>query len=201
MTAMRLTAMVVLGGSLVANALLLRALRITPTEESSADTAGASASPGGPAGASGARAPAPAVCDQRITAAQEHLAREEEALRAYLPLDQLFARGLPHPEAERRLHPILGRLFGTEPGVRTHGLECKDVACKLVLVEPADTGDEAWDQAINADGELQEWTRDARLARTVPIADPARLRARVERTIYFKLDGPRAVALAQAQGG
>jgi hypothetical protein len=192
-----------LGASVAGNALLGRALRApaaaagpgeaeAPALPSQAPLAASTAAP--VPGATAAATPSP--CDERIALVEQQVAREEEALRASLPPDQLFARGLPNPGAERQLHPLLARALGDDrDGQRRHSLECRDTACKLVFEEAAGAGDEAWDEMLTRDPGLRGWTAGASVAAATPI--PGRAEPAVERTVYFKLNGPLALALGR----
>jgi hypothetical protein len=122
------------------------------------------------------------------------MAQKSEALRGVLPPEPLFARGQPNPEAERLLGPIVAQVLaraGAAEGGRT--LECKDVACRLAFTAPASIDDDAWDQALAGNSEFQAWSQQFTLG---PVTAGTK-QGLVQRSLFFKLNGPRAVA-AQA---
>jgi hypothetical protein len=164
-----------------------------------AEVTRARANPGAPAAAVVAPAALPArdldPCQQQVAALEREIAAEGEALRVALPPDRLFERGQPNPEARRLIEPVVSRLFAAK-GRRQRGptLHCQDLACKLVLTEPATTADEAWDQALTGDAELLSLTAGPAVAEATTREDPVTHERFVERTVYFKLNGPRAIA-------
>jgi len=208
----RAAALLVLAVSLAGNAWLAGAGRHgPPSRQGVAEGAAAPARVVSPAGEA-ARAPAsPAAttargtaaqpspelgqCQQRVSALQREVQGEAEALRPALPADRLFERGQPNREAQRLIEPVVTRLFAaTGPGRRGPTVECRDIACKLVFSEPSTTADEAWDQALAGDAELRAWSVGAAMAQAAVREDRVTGQRYVERTVFFKLNGPKAVA-------
>ena len=195
MSLARSTAVAVLFASLAANAWLARALT-RPAVAGARDAADPPALDRA-TGSAGAPEPRPAGelagCGAEVVAQAEEVARKSEALRAVLPAQLLFERGAPNPEAERIVGPIVAAALAGAGARRSHTLACQDVACRLIIVEPATADEEGWDHALANDKELPAWSRDFYLADVTSAADGAT----VQRTVYLKLNGPK-VLVAEA---
>jgi len=125
------------------------------------------------------------------------MAQKSEALRGVLPPEPLFARGQSNPDAQRLLAPIVAQVVARAGATGQPTLECKDVACKLVFTAPASIDDDAWDQALATSAEFQAWSQQFTLGPVTPAGEAATKQKLVQRSLFFKLNGPRAVA---AQG-
>jgi hypothetical protein len=214
----RTVAVVTLVASLGGNAFFAQALSRrsrSPAEPEAAaeEEAAAPARPQAPAPRPPARSAAvagsvtlpQASCAAQLASLQASMAEKSETLRGLLPPEPLFARGEPNPEAERLVGPIvaqaLARGGATEKGL---SVACKDVACKAAFVAPASIDDDAWDQVVASNSELQGWTQQFTLGPATP-AGEAGGKPLVQRSLFFKLNGPRAVAaqaaLAPAKAG
>jgi len=140
-----------------------------------------------------------AQCAGQLANLQESIAQKSEALRGVLPAQPLFARGQPNPEAERLMTPIVAQVLakaGAADGKPT--VECKDVACKLVFTAPASIDDDALDQALATNGDFQGWSQQFTLGPAAPVKDPGAKPGLVQRSVFFKLNGPKAVAAQEA---
>jgi hypothetical protein len=190
----RPAAVVALFVSLAGNALLASALARNETRHESAaegEKAPASVPPTVPAPPPARKITFDRAGCQGLTTLEDDLSQRSAALRGVLPPQLLFERGQANPEAERLLAPVVARLVAAiEVPEGKHTLECRDVACKLVFNGPASTSEEAWDQALSRSTELQAWSQQFTLGQATPTV-AGRL---VAQTVYFKLDGPRAVA-------
>jgi hypothetical protein len=212
----RTLALVTLVASLGGNAFFAQALsrRSRPAEEPEAAAEEAAPTPAqvarprpGPAPArTGVPvAPPQAACAAQLASLQESVAEKSEALRGLLPPEPLFARGQPNPEAERLMGAIVTQVLA-RGGAAEKGLtvECKDVACKAVFTAPASIDDDAWDQVLASNGDFQAWSQQFTLGPATP-AGEAGGKPLVQRSVFFKLNGPRAVAaqaaLAPVKGG
>jgi len=201
----RIAALVLLAGSLGANVLLGRARR---RPKASAAAAGEAAAPERAQpetavheAAPNLLAPPPAACGAEVSALEQDVAARSETLRGVLPPELLFERGQVNPAAERLMGPLVAAALAPVGFLaRAHALDCRDVACRITFVAPASVGDEAVDQALGHHAGFQTWSRDFALAEPTPLVDAATTQPLVQRTIFFKLDGPRAVAAASGSG-
>jgi len=132
-------------------------------------------------------------CAAELSSLQESMAQRSEALRGVLPPQPLFARGQANPEAERVLTPIVAQVAARGGAEGKPTLECRDVACKLTFTAPAALDDDAWDQVLANNADFQGWSQQFTFGPAAPVPG-GKL---VQRSVFFKLNGPRAVA-AQA---
>jgi hypothetical protein len=189
MTLYRSLVLVVLLLSVGGNVVLARAVRRGPLPEAPAAVAAATAP-------EPSRSTFTSRCGG-LTALEQEVAQKSEKLRAVLPPRRLFEAGQPNPAAERLMQPILkAALASLTRG--SHRLACRDVACQLVISHPAAAGEEAWDQALAGHADFLAWSQDFGADPARRIEDPAG-QPLLERTIYFKLNGPRALASGRGQ--
>jgi hypothetical protein len=187
----RPAALVILVASLGANALLGRALtRATP---SATEATGSSTPAPGERAAPELRRPPPAEasnCGAEVADLERERARRSEAVRAVVPLRLLFERGLPNPAGAAVMRPLLAQALASFAAEERQRLECRDVVCKLDFAPAAAVNETAMEQALVRNTELRGWSRDFDLgeAHEAPANGPQP----VQRTLYFRLDGPRA---------
>jgi hypothetical protein len=214
MTVTRALAVVTLVFSLAGNAFFAQALsrRRAPPEESAvrAEEEAPAAAPTprpvvpavrplAPAAAAGPGAPVTlqqAQCAAQLSSLEETMAERSEALRGLLPPEPLFARGQPNLDAERLMAPIIARMLAHAGAGESPNLECKDIACKVVFTAPATVDDDGWDQVLATDAGFQAWSQQFALGPATPAKEGGK-QGLVQRSFFFKLNGPRAVT-AQA---
>jgi hypothetical protein len=206
MSPARAVAVVILVASVGANAVLARALSRGAKPQAVAEAPAAAAVEEEAPGSPGAGAAALGRCARQIDGLEGDIAGKSEALRAVLPAQVVFERGQPNPQAERLMAPILAdALAPLEFAQHGHALACRDVACKVTFAAPATADDEAWDDALAKHKAFGQWCRQFALGDATPTEDGMTRQPLVQRTVYLKLDGPRALAAARtpepASGG
>jgi hypothetical protein len=89
-------------------------------------------------------------CIGRLATLEALAVERSGELRKALPLAQLFLLGHRNPAAETRLAPLIDSLIATDAGSGpSHTLECRDVTCKLTVLEPTGADGNVWGGRCN----------------------------------------------------
>jgi hypothetical protein len=191
-----MTAIVLLVASLGANGLLVRALT-RPAKPPAAAKPAPVPSTAPPVPAAPSEGPSElAGCADQIRGLEGELAGRSEALRGLLAPQALFERGEANPAAEGLMGPIVAQALGPlgSPD-QAHRLECRDVACQASFTAAATVTDEAIAQALERHVGFQTWSHAFDLSEPRPVEAP-RAEGLVQRSVYFKIDGPHPVVAA-----
>jgi len=98
-----------------------------------------------------------ADCRARLPSLQAEAERLSQEPRDKLPPFRIFRLGTPNSEAEATLRPIvLAALSGDAGSVPDHVFECRDVVCRLTIVESKDAGASAWMGRLQASVDLRK---------------------------------------------
>jgi hypothetical protein len=193
MSAVRLGAWTVAVGSMVLNVVLLvRGAKGSVPTDNSISTALQSVT----------RSPTPALtrapqaptdlpaCLTQVATLERVATEKSEELRKVLPFASLFRLGEPNLEGAALLTPIVDRILAAMDagGSPNHSLECRDVVCKLTIVEPAGTTSKPWMEALQRPGnDLRSHTNGMSFHATNPSQDPVTKEGLVESTVYLNL--------------
>jgi hypothetical protein len=194
MSPARTTAVVLLAASLGANGLLVRAL--TRPAKPPAPVKPASVPSTAPPGTPSQGPSELAGCADQIRGLERDLAARSEALRGLLAPQALFERGEANPAGSDLMGPIVAEALGPLGFLeRAHRLECRDVACQASFTTAAAVTDEVIAQALEKHVGFQTWSRAFDLSEPRP-ADAPGTSGLVQRSVYFKIDGPHPVVAA-----
>jgi hypothetical protein len=175
------------------------------TSESAAAPAGARTEVSAPAAQ--ARPPNDLTsCLGRLATLETVAVERSGELRRVLPLAQLFRLGERNPEAEMRLGPLIDALLAIDGGSGpSRTLECRDVVCKLTLLEPTGSDANVWGRALQRrNTPLRAHTSGMSFHVGNPTQDPVTREGLVESAVYFKLAGtadPRGSGAPARDGG
>jgi len=194
MSLARTTAVVLLAASLGANGLLVRALTRPAKPPATAEPA--SVSPTAPPVPPSEGPSELAGCADQIRGLERDLAGRSEALRGLLAPQALFERGEANPAAEGLMGPIVVQALGPFGFLdQAHRLECRDVACQASFTAAAAVTDEVIAQALERHVGFQTWSHVFDLSEPRPV-DASGTQGLVQRSVYFKIDGPHPVVAA-----
>jgi hypothetical protein len=197
MSLARTTAFVLLAASLGANGLLVRALRRPARPPAAAPEPDPVPVTAPPVPATPSEGPGElAGCSDQIRGLERELAGRSEALRGLLAPQALFERGEANPAAEGLMGPILAQSLGPLGFLdQPHRLECRDVACQASFTAVVALTDEAIAQALERHVGFQTWSHSFDLSEPKPVDAPG-APVLVQRSVYFKIDGPHPVVAA-----
>jgi hypothetical protein len=127
-------------------------------------------------------------CVQLLPPLLSEVAQLSKELRRVLPSYRIFQLGEVNHDAEAIFRPIVERALTLEGGAEpAFTLECRDVVCRLVVIEDHDADVEAWRGPLRDSIDLRERVTSRTFHGSSPAADLlGHANLREERT-YFRI--------------
>jgi hypothetical protein len=96
-------------------------------------------------------------CLERLPAMEADAMQVSQKLRRVLPPHRIFQLGDPNGDAEVTFRPMVERVLYRDGGVGpTYALECRDIVCRLTIVEDNDAHVSNWAAAFQEDIDLRK---------------------------------------------
>jgi hypothetical protein len=105
-----------------------------------------------------------------------------------LPRPEIFKRGDPNPAAQRELEGVIRRIVARDgSGDVSHRLECRDIVCKVTVIQPTNEAPNVWLDAIQSDRDLISRAKAMDLSAPSPIKGFLGNRNLNEYLVYIQL--------------